>query len=95
MPRVALSKEQMVAYKLKDIKGWIHKKMKLTGKKQSDIANVLGVSNGRVSQMLKNYDPKKEPGKQGEKDPFSYGQLLLLCDFFGADEEEKERLLTI
>lgn len=95
MPRVALSEEQRRDYKLKDFKGWIHKQMKLNGKQQADIAIALGVSKGRVSQMLKNYDPKKEPGKKGEKDPFSYGQVLILCELFDADEEERKKLLML
>lgn len=45
--------------------------------------------------MLKIPDPKKDKGKKEEKDPFSYGQVLILCDFFGVDGEEKERLLTL
>lgn len=95
MPRVVLNSEQKKDYKLKDFKGWVHKQMKLNGKRQADIAVALGVSNGRVSQMLKNYDPKKEKGKGGEKDPFSYGQVLTLCDYFGASDEEKKSLLTL
>lgn len=95
MPRVALSAEQRREYKLKDFKGWVYKQMKLNGKIQADVAEVLGVSTGRVSQMLKNYDPKKEPRKRGEKDPFSYGQVLALCELFGVDEEERKKLLMM
>ena len=95
MPRVALSVEQKKGYKLKDFKGWVQMQMKLHNKRQADIAEVLGLSAGRVSQMLKIPDPKKDRGKKVEEDPFSYGQVLLLCDFFGADKDEKERLLTL
>lgn len=95
MPRVALSVEQKKGYKLKDFKGWVIKQMKLNGKRQADVAEVLGVSAARVSQMLKIPDPKKDRGKKVEEDPFSYGQVLLLCDFFGVGSEEKERLLTL
>lgn len=95
MPRVALSAEQRRDHKLKDFKGWLAAQMKLNGKNQSDVAAVLGVTPGRVSQMLKIPDPKKDKGKREEKDPFSYGQLLLLCDFFGVSGDEKERLLTL
>ena len=95
MPRVALSMEQKKGYKLKDFKAWVTRQMKLNGKRQADVAEVLGVSTGRVSQMLKIPDPKKDKGKKIEEDPFSYGQVLLLCNFFGVDREEKERLLKL
>lgn len=95
MPRVALNLEQKKDYKLKDFKGWVHKQMKLKEKKQQDVADALGISKGRVSQMLKNYDPKKAKGKRGEKDPFSYGQVLILCELFDADEEERKKLLML
>ena len=95
MPRVALSVEQKKDYKLKDFKGWVIKQMKLNGKHQADVAKVLGVTPGRVSQMLKIKDPRKCGGMKEEKDPFSYGQVLLLCNYFGVDEEEQEKLLTL
>lgn len=62
---------------------------------QAEVAKALGLSQGRLSQMLKVPDPKKDKGKKEEKDPFSYGQVLILCDFFEADREEKARLLTL
>lgn len=95
MPRVALSQGQRRDYKLRDFKVWVTMQMKLNKKRQADIAEVLGVSVGRVSQMLKIPDPKKDKGKKEEKDPFSYGQVLLLCHYFGVGGEEKERLLTL
>lgn len=95
MPRVALSSQQKREHKLRDFKGWVARQMKLTGKRQADVAEALGISCGRISQMLKIPDPKKDKGKKEEKDPFSYGQVLILCDFFGVDGEEKERLLTL
>ena len=95
MPRVALSMEQRKEYKLKDFKGWVTKQMKLNGKTQAEVGKALGISGGRVSQMLKIPDPKKDNGKRIEKDPFSYGQVLILCDFFKVSEDEKQRLLTL
>lgn len=91
MPRVALTAAQRRDYKLRDFKGWVVKQMKLNHKRQADVAAVLGVSTGRVSQMLKISD--KSGGK--DSDPFSYGQVLALCEFFEADGEERQRLLTL
>lgn len=95
MPRSALSMEQRKEYKVKDFKGWVVKQMKLNRKRQADVAEALGISIGRVSQMLKIPDPKKDKGKHITEDPFSYGQVLILCEFFGVDGEEKKRLLTL
>lgn len=89
MPREALSREQKTNYKLKDFKKWVKMQMAATGKTQTDVGKALGISQGRVSQML------KQKGKKVIKDPFSYGQVLTLCEFFGADEKEKGRLLTL
>ncbi len=95
MPRVALSMEQKMEYRLKDFKKWVKMQMAAKGKTQADVGEVLGLSRGRVSQMLKIVDPKRDKGKKEEKDPFSYGQVLVLCEFFGANEEEKKKLLTL
>lgn len=92
MPRVALTIQQKTDYKLRDFKGWVTKQMKLNGKRQADVAAVLGLSTSRVSQMLK--IPKGKNDKT-DPDPFSYGQILILCEFFGVDGEERERLLTL
>lgn len=89
MPRVALSPEQKIDYKLKDLKRWVTIQMGATGKTQKDVGDALGLSQSRVSQML------KRKGDNVEKDPFSYGQILILCEFFGVDGEAKERLLTL
>lgn len=99
LPRVALGGDQKKMYKVLDFKGWVTKQMKLTGKKQSEVAEALGISPGRMSQMLKVPDArdrgKKKKGEKLEIDVFSYGQVLTLCAFFGVDGEEKERLLTL
>ncbi|MBD5555164.1 MAG: hypothetical protein HDQ95_07445 [Roseburia sp.] len=94
MPRVALSTEQKMAYKLSDFKKWVRVQMALNKKSQSEVGKVLGVSQVRVSQMLKDPNEKKK-GERINPDPFSYGQVIALCDFFGASKEEKERFLTI
>lgn len=91
MPRVAFSIEQKKAYKVKDFKGWIVKQMKLSGKNQTEVARALGISQPRLSSMLK--IPKK--GERATADPFSYGDLLILCKLFDVSGEEKEKLLTL
>lgn len=91
MPRVALSIEQKKAYKVKDLKGWVCHQMKVTGKKQKEVAEALGISQPRISSMLK-------VAKKGERvtaDPFTYGDLLTLCNLFDVSDEEKIRLLTL
>ncbi len=94
MPRVALTAQQRREYKTIDLKGWIVKQMKLNGKRQADVAEALGLSVGRVSQMLKIPDRKKG-AERVNPDPFSYGQILTLCEFFNVDDEEKKKLLTL
>lgn len=88
MPRVAIKKKE---YKILDLKGWIVGQMKVKGLNQSDLAEALGLSQPRVSVMLK-------IPKRGEKIPidvFSYGDLLTLCELFRVSDEEKQRLLTL
>lgn len=93
MPRVDIKKKE---YKLNDFKGWVTAQMHLKHKTQAEVGQVLGISQSMISQMLKVPDKKK--GKKDEKikpDPFSYGDLLTLCEFFEVDGEEKQRLLTM
>ena len=93
MPRVVLTAQQRREHKIIDLKGWVVKQMKLNGKRQADVAKVLGLSIGRVSQMLK--IPSRNDKNKVNPDPFSYGQVLTLCEFFGVDGEERQRLLTL
>ena len=94
MPRVALSMEQKRDYKLKDFKLWVIMQMHEHGKTQEDVGKAIGVAQSTVSKMLR--VPKKGEKDRGIKpDPFTYGQVLVLCDFFGADEKTKQRLLTL
>lgn len=92
MPRVALNDRQRREQKIIGLKGWVAAQMKLNGKRQADIAEALGVTTGRVSQMLK---VPKGKGDKTNPDPFSYGQVLILCEFFGVDEDERRKLLTL
>lgn len=91
MPRVAFNIDQKKAYKLKDFKGWVVKQMKLTGKNQSDVAEALGITQSMVSKMLKIPRGKEK----SNPDPFSYGQVITLCELFDADENERKRLLIL
>ncbi len=93
VPRVALSMEQRMDYKLRDFKGWVIMQMKLNHKTQKEVGKALGVSQSKVSQMLKVPKDGKEERKV-KKDPFTYGQVLTLCEFFGVDEKEKQKLFT-
>ena len=94
MPRVALSMEQKRDYKLKDFKLWVIMQMHEHGKTQKGVGKTIGVAQSTVSKMLQ--IPKKGETDRGIKpDPFTYGQVLMLCEFFGADEKTKNRLLTL
>ncbi len=88
MPRVAIKKKN---YKILDLKGWVVHQMKMSGLKQSDVARALGISQSRVSVMLK--IPKR--GERIPVDVFTYGDLLTLCELFGVTDEEKQKLLTL
>lgn len=94
MPRVALSTEQRMAYKIKDFKIWVYSQMRRCGLAQKDVGKALGLSQVRVSQML-NISDKKARGEKQDLDPFSYGQVLILCELFGVDEEERKKLLIL
>lgn len=93
MPRVALSIEQKKAYKMKDLKGWVWKKMKLSGKSQTEVAKAIGISQPRLSDMLR--IAERDEGRKVNPDPFTYGDLLILCDLFEVSDTEKQRLLTL
>ena len=88
MPRVTVKKKE---YKILDLKGWITHQMKMMGLKQSDVAEALGISQSRVSVMLK--VPTRE--EKVPVDVFSYGDLLTLCELFKTSDEEKMKLLTL
>lgn len=91
MPRVALGIEQKRANKEIDLKLWVKRQIKENELKRTDVAKALNVTPARVSQMLK--IPKK--GERVKTDVFSYGTLLILCDLFKVDGNEKEKLLTL
>lgn len=90
MPRVTINKKE---YKLLDFKGWVRKQMALNHKTQVQVGEVLGISQSTVSQMLKIPDKRKK--EKINPDPFTYGQVLTLCEFFEVDEEERMRLLMM
>lgn len=93
MPRNHLDRKR---YKLEDFKMWVIGQMKRKHMTQADLGSVLGISQQRMSAMLK--IPKNEKEKREKRindDPFSYGQILTLFECFGTDEKEKNRLLTM
>ena len=45
--------------------------------------------------MLKRYDPETVSRPKVNPDPFSYGQVITLCELFGADGEERKKLLML
>ena len=64
------------------------------GRTQEDVGKAIGVSQSTLSKMLK--IPKKgEKDRRIKPDPFTYGQVLMLCEYFGADEKARKRLLTM
>ena len=91
MPRVALGRDQRIAYKILDFKLWVREQMARNDMTQEDIGKVLGVSQGHVSQMLK---IKKKQADRIKPDPFTLGQVLILFEMFGADEDVRKKLLA-
>lgn len=86
MPRVAIKKKD---YKLKDLKGEIVKLMKMNGITQTDLGKALNLSQSRICEML------KMEGENVNPDPFTYGDLLTICEFFEVSGEVKQRWLTM
>ena len=89
MPRITAKKKE---YKVLDLKKWIRMQMAASGKKQSDVGKVLGISQCAVSERLKD---KKKGGKIINPDPFSYGDVVALCELFEVSGEERQKLLTL
>lgn len=91
MPRILAKKKD---YKVLDLKGWVYGQMKMHGMNQSQIGEALGVSQPRMSTMLK--VPEKDKDRVLDKiDVFTYGDLLTLFELFDTPDEEKIRLLTL
>lgn len=91
MPRVDIKQKE---YKLKDFKGWVKKQMHLNHKTQKDIGDALGLSQSKVSNMLKIPNDKKKC-ERIDPDPFSYGQILELFRLFDTPDEERLQLLRM
>lgn len=101
MPRAPLTMEQRRDYRLLDFKAWVSGQMKVNHLLQKDVADALGISQVRVSQMLDTPDKRKKRKRHREKegkiepDPFSLGQVITLFELFETDPEERKRLLTL
>ena len=82
MPRVDIKKKD---YMVEDLAGWIAGRMHSKGFTQEYVAKELGISQVALSSRL---NPKKY--KSGIiKDPFSYGNLLILFKLLDVTDEEK------
>lgn len=90
MPRVTIKKKE---YKLIDFKVWVIGQMALHHKTQKELGEVLGLTQGEISQKLKIPDKRKKG--RASLDPFSLGQVLEIFDYFDASPEDKLRLLTM
>ena len=60
----------------------IRKAMRQKNMKQNGLATLLGVSQSRVSQKLKDME-------------FDYGELLVLFDELEMDDKQKQKIMTI
>lgn len=89
MPRIAAKKKE---YKVLDLKKWIKMQIAANDLNQTKVGEALGISQAAVSQRLEN---NIVGGRVINPDPFSYGDIVTLCDLFGVDEEEKKKLLTL
>lgn len=89
MPRIAAKKKE---YKVLDLKKWIKMQIAANDLNQTKVGEALGISQAAVSQRLEN---NIVGGRVMNPDPFSYGDIVTLCDLFGVDEEEKKKLLTL
>lgn len=86
MPRIKAYKKK---YKLADLQMWIKMQMCAQGLKQGQVAKELGITQQALSKRLKPPENEREAKK---KDPFSFGDLLILFDMFDASEEDRLRL---
>lgn len=77
------------SHKSMTFKGEIVKLMKMNGITQTDLGKALNLSQSRICEML------KMEGKNVNPDPFTYGDLLTICEFFEVSEEVKLRWLTM
>ncbi len=92
MPRVKpLTLEQKRDRKIRGLTEWIDGRMHSRRLTQTDMAGALGISQQAFSNRM---NPEKY--KNGEiKDPFSYGDLLVIFKTLEATQEEKEQLMTL
>lgn len=79
MPRVAIKKKE---YKVSDFSKWIVTKMYEHHLKQSDLAELIGISQPAFCNRLK-------------KGLFSYSEILTLLEKLSATDEEILRLMKI
>ena len=91
MSRVALTTEQKKKHKIIDLTGWVISQMHIHGLNQNEVAKELGISQPYLSIILN----PEEYKKKRIKDPFSYGDLLILFKLFDTPLEEMGRLMKL
>lgn len=89
MPRVALTVEQKREYMLADLPYWFEKEANKQKMHHKDLAEALGIT----PQAWNGRKKRKPNGKP--KDPFSYGELLILFQLLGTEEHDRLKLLTL
>lgn len=85
MPRVAIKKKE---YMIKDFTGWVLQKARMSGLKQKDIAEMLGIAPSSFCERL------KKCIKTGQN-IFSLEEAIMLLKAFEATDEEILRLMKL
>lgn len=89
MPRVALTAEQRLDYMLADLPFWFEKEARKRKLHTKDLADALGITRQAWSE-------RKKPGADGRpKDPFSYGDMLILFRFLQIPEYDRIKIMTL
>lgn len=91
MSSVALTTEQRIENRVKRLPGWIVSQMHSLEMKQDEVAKKLGITQSSLSTRLN----PKEYKKKRTKDPFSYGDMIVLFELFDTPIEEMERLMRL
>lgn len=91
MARVALTAEQKKEHRIKELTGWVVSQMHIHGLYQDEVAKKLGIKQSSLSARLNPEEYKKKL----KKDPFSYGDMLILFQLFDTPLEEIGRLMKL
>ena len=85
MPRVSINRKK---YMIKDFTGWVLQKARMSGLKQKDIAEMLGIQPSSFCERL------KKCIKTGQN-IFSFEEAIMLLKEFEATDEEILRLMKL